>query len=582
LKNKIASILTIIILGLSVFSAGYFYAYLNPVEAALPTKWDTQGPDCSFSYCVFTDGTTIWAKNGTTGVLDFSSTNAYTVLTNVVGALTSGGVIYVNQGNYTINSQLSLDDNITLAGTGKSTVLFTSSNVRTLEATDAVNIVIRDLMIQGNPAQTGANSAIQLNNVTGALIENIEVYNTGRHGIWTQNGDNIWVKNNYVHDGGITAASSAINMGWSGPNRGLNVFVVNNIVKDRNGGGIQINNVSDVTVTGNIVHAVTNNGIDLTNITKGIISNNHISNTTLSGVNLNTPYALDVVMTNNRFENISQNGLYALDGSQRFTFSNNHVINANNGVDLYGDSGGIGITGAVIRGNIINGSDNIGIRLRATTYSSVEGNLIIRSDAQGLAIITVSNRNSIVGNVVLENGQDATSATRYGIMLTNADFNLIEANYITDNQGVKTQQVGINISDAASATNILIGNYLLGNVAALDDSGTSTRLESNHGYNPVGTIANPVSGGLLVDSGAGAIANNTSYQNMGSPKTIYITAVGGMVDVNHDFELRVGATDILDTSTQPTVGTLFMVNLEYGQTFRYRADAAPTVVVIGR
>lgn len=58
------------------------------------------------TYTIYKDSTTTYAKNMSTGVIDYSSTVSATVFNDVFSALPNGGVIFVKAGTYTINSTI--------------------------------------------------------------------------------------------------------------------------------------------------------------------------------------------------------------------------------------------------------------------------------------------------------------------------------------------------------------------------------------------------------------------------------------------------------------------------------------------
>jgi len=65
----------------------------------------------SASYVVFKDGSTYFAKNGTTGAIDYSGTNASEIINNVITVLygtTSGGSILLKAGRYVIDSEIQI------------------------------------------------------------------------------------------------------------------------------------------------------------------------------------------------------------------------------------------------------------------------------------------------------------------------------------------------------------------------------------------------------------------------------------------------------------------------------------------
>lgn len=125
------------------------------------------------SYIIYIDSdtNTIKAKNGTTGAIDYSGSDAATVIQDTLNALTSGGSVFIRKASsqYSINQSISLPSNITIdsdfatlrdtsAGTYKFPVndvnfppIFYNKNYnagRTAYSQDS-NITIRNLVFQG-------------------------------------------------------------------------------------------------------------------------------------------------------------------------------------------------------------------------------------------------------------------------------------------------------------------------------------------------------------------------------------------------------------------------------------------------
>jgi hypothetical protein len=85
----------------------------------------TQQP---YSYTIYTDGTTVYAKNGKTGQIDFSGTDVASIFNNVVNSIDTGGLIYVKKGTYDFNgATIYIPKYISIIGEGAYTT--TLSNV---------------------------------------------------------------------------------------------------------------------------------------------------------------------------------------------------------------------------------------------------------------------------------------------------------------------------------------------------------------------------------------------------------------------------------------------------------------------
>ena len=100
------------------------------------------------SYIIFTDGVSIFAKNGFTGIIDFSGATWSTVVQSSITALVSGGLISVKAGTYTATTTIPNADvsaNVMITGEGTATIINQSGGI------DAINtdfIQAKDLVFQ--------------------------------------------------------------------------------------------------------------------------------------------------------------------------------------------------------------------------------------------------------------------------------------------------------------------------------------------------------------------------------------------------------------------------------------------------
>src|SRR3990172_1585350 len=175
--------------------------------------WISGSANIGASFVVYSGSGLYWARNGTTGLIDNSGSDARVVIQTVIDALTNGGLIHIKSGTYDIGRDggtsgsnvrgypILLKSNITLTGDGLSTILkmknyqskvgnditdlvnthgapsiLTTSDWSGLGANN--NIIIRNLQLDGNRAnqnQASPNNtehdAINLVGTKQALIE---------------------------------------------------------------------------------------------------------------------------------------------------------------------------------------------------------------------------------------------------------------------------------------------------------------------------------------------------------------------------------------------------------------------------
>jgi hypothetical protein len=81
---------------------------------------ELQNPVLEASYIIWTDGSTVYAKNGSTDMIEYYGTDAATVINNAVTATSNrgGGTVFIKAGNYTVGSSIILKSYVTLEGEG--------------------------------------------------------------------------------------------------------------------------------------------------------------------------------------------------------------------------------------------------------------------------------------------------------------------------------------------------------------------------------------------------------------------------------------------------------------------------------
>jgi len=166
------------------------------------------------TYVIFKDDSTIYARNGITGVIDWSSTDASAVINACIGNLTNGGKIFIKAGNYSLTTPITVEDNILIEGEGESTLLHLGSGAdsHVFFASQKNNITIRDLKVDGNKdGQTDGHGGIYLTECKNTLIERVTVVNPRIFGIafFGSTTENASINN-------IVAYSLVKDAGWNG------------------------------------------------------------------------------------------------------------------------------------------------------------------------------------------------------------------------------------------------------------------------------------------------------------------------------------------------------------------------------
>lgn len=111
------------------------------------------------SYTIWKDGVTYYAKNGDTGEVDYSGTNAATVIDTTEDALTSGGKIFLKAGWYNITTEILIENAyVNIEGAGRKTILETSEAINIINV-NAISFQISNIQLKGSgesvPGQNG-------------------------------------------------------------------------------------------------------------------------------------------------------------------------------------------------------------------------------------------------------------------------------------------------------------------------------------------------------------------------------------------------------------------------------------------
>jgi hypothetical protein len=190
---------------LCIFSIGYFTGYTVAQTGTISIEPASLSGD--YSYLIETDGTYVWAKSGKTGEVVYggqwnaggvSGTDAASVIQSALNATSSvgGGMVFVKRGEYTLNRQITIKDNVSLVGEGmfltKFKVNFTIQPYRgAIESPDppnyvlVKNVVLMDFELDGRDTvlQPLNKNGIYLKSVQNALIQNVYIHNISGWGI---------------------------------------------------------------------------------------------------------------------------------------------------------------------------------------------------------------------------------------------------------------------------------------------------------------------------------------------------------------------------------------------------------------
>lgn len=119
--------------------------------------------------------------------------------------------------------------------------------------------------------------------------------------------------------------------------------------------------------------------------------------------------------------------------------------------------------GNVVKGNVCRANGTNGIKIKGN-WNVVVGNSLILNTT-GITLRSDSNYNTVTGNMCYNN---SATGIMVGTAAEGADGNVIASNVCN------SSATGILIVHANCDNNLIHGNMLLGNVAALTDNGTNT------------------------------------------------------------------------------------------------------------
>ncbi len=175
-------------------------ALLSPLlsKAAPSTIIEAGSNVDTASYVIFQDSGTIYAKNGTTGKIDFQGSDASTVIQSAIDALTRGGKIFIRNGTYSISTTLTLASYIIMEGesTTYCTLQKTANiNLITIPAS-ARDITLQNLYLNSNGYSGDGVNATDSPTAWNIIIRNVRIYQ-GQYGfnlnpVWKVTFEHCW------------------------------------------------------------------------------------------------------------------------------------------------------------------------------------------------------------------------------------------------------------------------------------------------------------------------------------------------------------------------------------------------------
>ena len=359
------------------------------------------------SYVVYVQGSTIYAQSCVAGGTNFSGIDAATVINNALATLTTGGLVFIKRGVYTINAPLNLLGLNNLTIMGESAAYSTAGNAGTLlQLGNGVNdslfkklenadtyayLTIANMFLYGNAANQTGGYAIQLTHSIDVRIHDVAVKNFFSGGIIsTANALNTWIRDCSVSSclgDGITVGSGA-----------AHCIIEGNEIFSNGGNGItRYGSERGTRIVGNDVYLNAQDGIQLTD-------------------DLIEPYVVD-------------NDIHS-----------NNTAGGHHGIYLLGANVGSPMHSPFVSGNVFYSNGGGGIGLYCPNW--VDGMRVFgnRFDTENLAIET----QGVVNNSIIRDNQFVSCGTNLSI----ADVNYV----LKKNIGNVTENSGSSIGTGAQQT----------------------------------------------------------------------------------------------------------------------------------
>ncbi len=413
---------------------------------------ELQNPELGASYVIFADGTTIYAKNGSTGKIDFSGVD---VLQTAINSLSSGGKIVIIS-DLTEQPCISIPSNIEICGIGDVTIDFLGAGFKNKNQNSFIdqNIKIHDITIVGT-ALNGSysqNRGIYLRNVSDSMIYNVKVHNFTSDGIVLEDSVNSSIRYSYSYNNGNCIGSS-------------NIILYNTEDSIVEGcvvwgqGTTQCCDLNDAT-----------RGISVSYGTSNIIKGNHILNATDNGIMIYQSH--DNVIESNVVNDTKVQGI-EVEGNNNTIVSN--IVKFGNltadGLGIYLLGGVSSSNDNVVFGNLVSKTRQ-GITLSKANRSLITGNKII--DCQyGISCTEGSKNNSIVGNSICNSVHDGINVG------SNTCYTTISGNVIENNGGY-----GIYSNSPGVDRTLIMSNVVRESGTAAITTSSNDIVNNNFGANP--------------------------------------------------------------------------------------------------
>jgi len=431
-------------------------------------------------YIIWSGSDGYYALSGLSGQIDYSGSNATTVISGAIGNLTSGRTWkekIILKGNFSLPAAVNLTDYMILDMQGAKLVLQNSIDDNMIYGSGSDYVEIIGGYMDGNKAgQTTLGDAIRLLDCSNIIIKDVNIVNPFLQGIRFGGTDYSQIISCYIS--GANTEGIMLDQ-----HSCYNTLLMNNCISNSGSGII-------VYTTCNYNH----------------IGNNWSIGNALKGISL--ALADDNIICNNYCYNNTQAGINIDEGSERNSIINNHVLeNELNGINVTNAGGESPYN--VVEDNYCYNNTGSGIYIDQNN-TAVLDNVCVKNGQHGIDIYDAAACSyvTVQGNSLINNGQlQLGSWTQIGIKLNAGFYCTVTNNTCLDNQAVSTQIQGIAEYET-SDYNLIKDNIISGSATAIAILGANTKVYFNDGYVTESNGTSTITAGLTSSAVSHSLALN--------------------------------------------------------------------------
>ena len=372
-----------------------FVRIIDPSGKTLRNDLYNSPPDI-VSYIIFKEGNKTYAKNGTTGNIEYEDPDSASVIQYTLNNLTSNRTwkeTVIIKGNYTINSTITIPEHTRIIINGQLKLKNNADFDMILIENGYVEIY--GGVIDGNKANqtTAEKYPIKINGAKNVTISNVRFKDSYDDALEIMTGTNITVQNCVFENCG---ASGPVGPDAIDINSGNSIKILNNYIENPYDDGIDIEGVDNTIIRGNTIKNAGGTAIEANNCTYLKIIQNCVITTGLYGIWLGTT-SPRAIISQNYVTDSANDGIVVTGSSFAIVIGNVLYANGRHGILLTNSADDTQIIGNACIDNASNGI-NIADSLRVT----VVGNRC-KGNVYGVAEAGTSDYTLLDGNILLNN-----------------------------------------------------------------------------------------------------------------------------------------------------------------------------------